>query len=179
MSSSFSPIYTAASQFHSTAMDGHSVLKFSWIFAWPFPCKTRQIEKSSKFKSGKYGGQSVGVQNSTNSCWEVLTVWTSAKSAEWGIFCREKSPGPRGPNAISKALGRCWRRHDHQWKPASNSLNLQNCRSFRPGCYFSPMYRTVRFTPTFNSFFASKSMFLLLLRYSKIFILFWSTQNSE
>jgi hypothetical protein len=51
-----------------------------------------QIVKSSRFKSGEYGSQSAGVQTSTNNCWAVLVVWTSAKSAE--------------RHAVSKALGR-------------------------------------------------------------------------
>jgi hypothetical protein len=34
--------------------------------AWPFGCKTLQIEKSTKFKSGKYGDQSAENQNSAN-----------------------------------------------------------------------------------------------------------------
>jgi hypothetical protein len=48
--------------------------------------------------------------------------WTPERS----IFRQDKSSGPRGPNAVPKALDRRQWRHVHQQKPASDSLNPQN-----------------------------------------------------
>ncbi len=59
-------ILPAASRSHSVVMDGRRAASFEWDVA----CKTHEMEKSSKFKSGKYGGQSAEKWNSTNShCW--------------------------------------------------------------------------------------------------------------
>jgi hypothetical protein len=83
-----------------------------------------QVEKSSKLKSGKYGSQSTGVQNSTMSCWVVLVVWADTKSAKRHVFCHDMSSGPRGPHAVSKSISRhkCW--PDCQLEPAIGGLNL-------------------------------------------------------
>jgi hypothetical protein len=45
-----------------------------------------QIEKSSRFKSGEYGGKSGGTQKSANNCWVVLAMWAGTESAEKHIF---------------------------------------------------------------------------------------------
>jgi hypothetical protein len=37
--------------------------KLAWGIAWPFGCPTLPLEKSSKFKFGKYSGQSAENQN--------------------------------------------------------------------------------------------------------------------
>jgi hypothetical protein len=66
-------------------------------------------ERSSKFQSGEKGGKSARIQNPAHNYWVVLAVWTSAKSAERCIFCQYTSSVPRGPHAVSKALGRHWR----------------------------------------------------------------------
>jgi hypothetical protein len=77
-------------------------------FARNFACKTPQIVKSSRFKSGEYGSQAAGVWNSTNSHWTVLAVLTDAES-KISIFQQDTSSGPRRIHAVSKALGRHWR----------------------------------------------------------------------
>ncbi len=51
---------------------------------WTFACKTHQVEKSSEFKSGKYGGQFTRAQKSSNNYW--VGVWTGIKLAERHIF---------------------------------------------------------------------------------------------
>jgi hypothetical protein len=85
-----------------------------------------QVEKLSKLKSGKYGSQSAGVQNSTMSCWVVLVVWADTKSAKRHVSCHDMSSGPRGPHAVSKSLGRHHHWPDRQLKPAIGGLNLQD-----------------------------------------------------
>jgi hypothetical protein len=47
------------------------------------------------------------------SRWVFLWVKAGAEYAERRIFRQDKSSGPRGPNAISKALDRRWHRHVH------------------------------------------------------------------
>jgi hypothetical protein len=65
-----------------------------------------QIEKSRGFKSGKYGGQSARVQNSAKSCWVDLACGQELNLPK-DIFSVRICP--RGPHAVSKALGR----HQH------------------------------------------------------------------
>ncbi len=52
-----------------------------------------QIEKVIEFKSGEYGSQSVGVQNSAKKGWVVLEVRGSIKSARRNIFCQDTPNG--------------------------------------------------------------------------------------
>jgi hypothetical protein len=54
----------------------------------------RQREKSSKFKSSKYGDQSAGVQNSADSSRAVLVVWTGANLPNGVFFARISPPNP-------------------------------------------------------------------------------------
>ena len=54
------------------------------------------------FKSGDYGSQSAGVQDSAKSGWVVLAVWTGAKSADSHIFVMIRPFGPSGPHPTSK-----------------------------------------------------------------------------
>jgi hypothetical protein len=51
-----------------------------------------QIEKSSKFKSGKYGGQSAGVQNSASNRLVVLGVWNGTLNLPKFVFSRRIRP---------------------------------------------------------------------------------------
>ncbi len=102
---------TSASRSHSAAIDGCRAARFELGLALTFACNTHKIEKSSKFKSGKYSSQSTKNWNSTNSRWVVLTEKAGAKSTERRIFHQDKSSGARGPNVVSKALARCQRRH--------------------------------------------------------------------
>jgi hypothetical protein len=81
--------------------------------------------------------------------------------------------GLGGPNPVSKALERCRRLHVRRRKPAFGGINLLDLPLIPPFC------RSVRPTPTFKSFFTLKTMFLLLLRPSKIFIFFNSAQSAE
>ncbi len=52
---------------HSAATDRRRASRLARGVAWTFACKTRQIAKSGGLKSCKYGGKSVGIQNSANS----------------------------------------------------------------------------------------------------------------
>jgi hypothetical protein len=58
---------------------------------WTFAFKTHQVEKSSEFKSSKYGGQFTRAQKSSNNYWVVLGVWTGIKLAERRIFHQDSS----------------------------------------------------------------------------------------
>jgi hypothetical protein len=51
-----SAIFTTASRSYSAAIDRCKAAKLARDIAWPFGCKTLQIEKSTDFKSGKYDG---------------------------------------------------------------------------------------------------------------------------
>ncbi len=73
----------------------------------------------------------------------------------------------QGPNDISKALGRPRHQHVCQQKPTSDGLNPQNLALILPGSLLFALCCSVRPTPTFNSFFMSKIMFLLLLSLQK------------
>ncbi len=84
-------IYTVDSQSHSAALDRNRAARFEWGVAWTFACKTHEIEKSSKFKSCEYGGQSAKNGNSANSRWAVLVVQASTESAERCIFHQDMS----------------------------------------------------------------------------------------
>jgi hypothetical protein len=55
-------------------MDRRRAAKLAWGIAWPFGCKTLQIEKSTEFKSGEYGGQSADNQNSTKG---LSVMWAA------------------------------------------------------------------------------------------------------
>ncbi len=66
--------YTTASRSHSAAMDGCRAARLGWGIAWTFTCKTLQIEKSSEFKSDKYGGQFTGIKNSADNRLVVSAV---------------------------------------------------------------------------------------------------------
>ncbi len=116
----------SANRSHSTVMDGHRVSRLARGVTWTFTLQNRQIAKSSRFKSGVYGGQSVGVQNSANSLWMVLAVWASMLNPPKDVFsvmvCT--SSGPRVPHGVSKALGshRCLTRSPAKtghWRPKS------------------------------------------------------------
>ncbi len=67
-------MHTATSGSYSAAMEGCRVVRFEQCVAWAFACKMRQVEKSSRFKYGEYGGKSVRNQNSANSRWVVFAV---------------------------------------------------------------------------------------------------------
>ncbi len=138
-------------------MDGCWAAGLAWGIAWPFACKTMQIEKSSKFKSSKYGSQSIRVQISAKSCWVVLAASAVTKSVERRIFHQDMSYGHRGPHVVSKALGRC--RLDpfasrNQWFVPSIR---KNCRLFRFDCFFPPLHHSSRSTPVFRSYFILKT----------------------
>ncbi len=62
------------------------------------------IEKSSIFKSGKYGGQSVRVQNPAKNYWVVLAVWAGAKSARRQVFSIRINPMDPGCHMLSQKL---------------------------------------------------------------------------
>jgi hypothetical protein len=47
-------------------------------------------------------------------------MWVGAESAKRRIFLQDKFSGPRGPHAVSKAIGR------GHWKLAIGGLNPQN-----------------------------------------------------
>jgi hypothetical protein len=66
-----------------------------------------------------------------------------------------------------------------QRKLANDFLNPQNRPLIPPGSLLFALCHSVRSTATVNSFFTLKTMFLLLLRPSRILILFFSTQSSE
>jgi hypothetical protein len=59
-------MYTAASLSYSAATDGRKASKLARGVAWPFGCKMLPVEKSSEFKSCKYGGHSTKNKNSAN-----------------------------------------------------------------------------------------------------------------
>jgi hypothetical protein len=66
------------------------------------------MEKSSKFKSVEYSGQSAEF---CQQLLVVLAVQAGAESTEERIFRQDESSGPRGPTAGSKALRRRQLRH--------------------------------------------------------------------
>ncbi len=80
--------------------------RLAWDFTRTFVCNMLRTEKSSEFKSCEHGGWSTRVQNSSKSCWVVLAVWASAKSAERRIFHQDTSYKNREPHVFSKALCR-------------------------------------------------------------------------
>jgi hypothetical protein len=49
------------SRSYSVAMDGCMATKFEWGLAWTSACKALEMEKSSEFKSSKYGCQSAKI----------------------------------------------------------------------------------------------------------------------
>ncbi len=102
MSGMFFQIYTTASQPHSTAMDRNRAARSERGSTLTFASKTQEIEKSSE-----YGVQSTKIEiPPTAAGWFYVVVQAGTESTERRIFHQDKSSGPRGPNAISKALGR-------------------------------------------------------------------------
>jgi hypothetical protein len=91
-----------------------------------------------------------GVQNSAYSCWVVLVVWVGAESAKRCIFHQDKFSGPRGPHAVSKAIGR------GHWKPATKpAAHSTRIYSFHPMAWG----HGIRSCPSSRSFFSLKQCF--------------------
>jgi hypothetical protein len=70
-----------------------------------FCLQTVRIEKSSRFKSGKYGSHSTGVPSSAKSGWVVMAVRAGTKSTGRHIFRQNTSHGPLGHMVSQKLLG--------------------------------------------------------------------------
>ncbi len=85
------------------------------------------------------------------------------------IFLSGYVLGTQGPHAVSKALGKHCHWHDHWRKPASDGLNLKNLPLIPSALLHLPLCNSIRpWKPCF-----------LLLRPSKIFIFFCSSQSSQ
>ncbi len=83
--------------------------KLAWGVAWPFCRPTLPVEKSSEFKFGEYSSQSARKRNSTTAA-NWFRQCRPALNLPKGVFSvRLRPSGPRGPHAVSKALGRCRR----------------------------------------------------------------------
>jgi hypothetical protein len=74
-----------------------------------FACKTHEIEKSSKFKSANMAAnlpESRIPPTAAGWFWQYRLALNPPK----GMFSiRLCLSGPRGPHAVSRALGICWR----------------------------------------------------------------------
>ncbi len=60
-------IFLLLKRSHSVARDRRRASRLARGVAWTYAYKTRQIAKSGGLKSCKYGGKSVGIQNSASS----------------------------------------------------------------------------------------------------------------
>jgi hypothetical protein len=112
-------MYCTTSRFHSASM--HARLAWGMRHLLDFRLQLLQVEKSSKFKSVKYGGKSAKVQTSAKNFWVILTLW-----ARKHIFHQDASYGPRGPHAVSKALDRRRRWPVRRQKPAIGGRNRRS-----------------------------------------------------
>jgi hypothetical protein len=63
----------------------------------------RQVGKSSRVMTGKYGGQSTGNRNSANNLWVVFVVYAGADSAK-DIFSFRIRPLAPGDHILSQKL---------------------------------------------------------------------------
>jgi hypothetical protein len=104
---------------HSAATDGHRAAKLVWGIAWPFGCKMILVEKSIEFKSGEYGGQSTENQNSATAANWFGRRRPALNPPKCVYSIRLRPSGPRGPHAVSLALGGCQRWHVRRQKPLS------------------------------------------------------------